>query len=175
MKQLDRVGRFKVRPLEWWLQEAASGAVGIGFRLQVLADWFEDAWRDWSAFEEHEVKGMWWVVKRDKGINQSAVDQLVAALGWSGSLEHVYGDAPTRIVQVTVQSEEYKDEIQYRAQWMDPEDADPTGGTGAMSAERGQELQTQFGALLRAAASGGKPPAKTPDKPITEPDDALPF
>ena len=192
--QLDRIGRFRVKPVEWYLREAASGAVGVAITYEVMAKWNDgdNVWDDWSEYGPYRVEGTVWVVKKDGGVNKSGVDQFAGSLGWDGSMAVFYGPVPRFMAQVTVTMEEYKGQVDYRADWLRPADASVISGGGVDSA-RGRELNTRFGSLLRAAASSSTPPSTpaptpkaaevptptpTPKEPPPEdgePGDDLPF
>ena len=183
MKQLDREGRFRVTPAFAMLREAQSGAVGIQIDFKIVADWTGEEWRSWEGYDEYEVEGTFWVIKKDGGVNQSAVDQLTQVLGWSGSLDDLTFNTAT-VVQVAVKAETYNEFTSYRASWLYPADADPLGGQ--VNDQRTSELQTRFGSLLRAAAGSTSAPAPTPAPApaanikksafdLSKPDDDLPF
>ena len=156
MRNLDRIGRYLVEIVEWSLRESrGGGAVGVAMVFKVLGDWYEDAWRDWREYEENRVEGSWWPIKKDGSVNQSAVDQLAESLGWAGDLSVFRGPPLKMVVQVDVKLEEYEGKTSYRAAWMYHKDAS-TSGLGGVTEERGQELETRFGSMLRAAASGAQ-------------------
>ena len=189
MHDLDRMGRFRVEPTEWSVREAPSGAVGVGISFLVIEEWDTDQeeWRDWREFEPYRVRGTWWVVKRDGSISQNGVDQLSSTFGWDGTLETIrQSGKPRGRAQVQVTPDEYRGKTEFRAEWLHGWDADPTSSAGGVNEARGKELDTRFGSLLRAAASGApKPAAPKPgappppsggdEKSIADPDDDLPF
>lgn len=159
MRQIDREGIFRVVPREWRVRTTESSAsVAVSFDFGIDAQWNGQGWDDWSGYELHTVYGDWWVIKKDRNINQGAVEQLANSLGWNGSLDSVNGQPPQVFVQVTVKAETYEDKTRYKAGWMNPGDFTP-GPVGAPPAEVAK-LQLQFGSLLRAAASGAAKAAK---------------
>ena len=179
MHDLDRMGRFRVEPTKWSIREAPSGAVGVGITFLVLEQWDTEKgqWTDWSEFEPYEVRGTWWVVKRNGSISQNGVDQLSSVFGWDGTLETIRQSPPRGRAQVQVTHDEYKGKVEFRAEWLHGYDADPTGSSGSVDEARGKELDTRFGSLLRAAASSA-PKSKSPvpvEKSLAKPDDDLPF
>lgn len=156
---LEREGIFKARPVSWEVSQADSGAVAVSFCFEIVAQLDqgneEHPWIDWSSSAPHHCYGAWWVVGKDRKIHQGAVDQLKLSLGWNGSLLDVSAtEVPDKIVQITVKAETYKEKTRYKAGWMRPEDYVPTGGGASVSEV--QQLDAQFGSLLRAAAAAVK-------------------
>ena len=182
MNDLDRIGRFRVEPIEWAVREAPSGAVGVGISFRVLEEWDTDQeeWRSWGEYEPYQVRGTWWVIKRDGTISQNGIDQLSGTFGWDGDLKTIGKSPPKGKAQVQVAPDEYRGKVEFRAEWLHGYDDDPTSSTGGVNESRGKELDTRFGSLLRAAASSS-PKVKAPapsapdEKPIADPDDDLPF
>lgn len=158
---LDRAGNFQAKPVAWNIQTGKEGSksVAIGITFIVAAQWEKDAWTSWAEYEPMTVRGYWYVIGKDGKVNQTAVKQLRKSMGWDGDLQAVAaGDPPGMIVQLNVKANKYNDEITYRAEWMSPEGEVP-GAFGA-SPEEVNALQSQFGSLLRAAASAIPAPAK---------------
>lgn len=153
MAVLQQEGTFKVMPVSWKIMEAKSGSVAVSFEFRVLSELENGEWASWEQFEPHSVYGDFWIIKKDGSINQSAVDQLSASLGWDGNLNAVLGDPPKRIVQVQVNADTYNGKTRYKAGWMNPEHY--VGGAGGASESEVGSLQARFGGLLRAAASAG--------------------
>ena len=195
-RMIDREGIFKARPLSWEIYRAESGAVAVSMNFEITAELNESSdWDDWTQYEQHTCYGNWWVVKRDKSINMNPVKQLAESLGWDGNLSSVSPDnPPDQIVQITVRENVYQDNLRYRADWMNPGDFTPSPRSA--SPEDVQQLETQFGSLLRAAASAVQPTpppppsppapmptdepstddgAPAPSPPVVAPDDDLPF
>lgn len=174
--QLERAGIFKARPMAWGLQKSdqtQSVAVGIEFAIVAMLD--NGAWQDWTQYEEHTITGYFYVVKRDGTINTRTVENLVQALGWNGDLSSVLAPPPDRVVQITVNAEEYEGKIRHKVQWINPEDYTPK--PVFIEAGEVQTLQNRFGSLLRAAAASVKPaPAPVPRPAASKkPEDDLPF
>ena len=178
MQTLEWPGRYLAKPFEWWLREAASGAVGVHVGYKVLGKHEDGEWQDWREFGEYRVDGTVWIVKRDGTVNQIGVDQLRDVLGWDGRMELFSRPVPRGKIQIEVQAEEYKGAVDHRVNWIYPVDA-PIG-SGTVAPGRQKELANRFGSLLRAAAGGSATPpiaakAKAPAKPVDDPDDPLPF
>ena len=185
MKQIDREGIFRVVPREWLVKTTEnSAAVAVSFDFDVISQYNGTDWDDWGQYEQHTVFGDYWVIKKDRTVNQGTVEQLASSLGWDGNLDSVQGPPPNVVVQVSVKADTYEGKTRYKAGWMNPGDFTPRA-SGAPP-EEVSKLASQFGSLLRAAAAGAakvaKPmpaPAKviepsTPNSQNTE-DDELPF
>lgn len=152
MRRIDREGIFKAIPYEWCINAAPnSSAVAVTIQYQILAQWNGSDWDDWSSYEEHEARGDHYVIGRNGQVNTNGVEQLAEALGWTGDMRAVTGAPPDITVQITVKAEEYNGQKRYKVSWLRPGDYTPRP-QGA-SEEQVQQLQLQFGSLLRAAAS----------------------
>lgn len=178
MREIDRTGIFKVRPLAWKVKTfEGKTSVAVSIDFVVVAELHDDEWFDWSNFEEHHVAGDYWVVKKDGTPNVETIQQLANALGWNGSLADVVSKDPPKhvVVQVTIKDEVYNGKTYFKAGWMNPGDYVPTRGGGA-STEQVQALEARFGSLLRAAASTKAHPAAkaTAPKPAPAPAAAKP-
>lgn len=171
MRHLDRTGIFKAVPAAWTVKSMESGAVAVNLEFTITAQLEGSEWTDWRGYEEHFAFGDFWVVKKDGTINTKSVQQLVAALGWSGDLRHVTGSPPEVEVQVTVKAEEHNGKTYHKVSWINPGNYTPRP-EGASDGDVAQ-LQARFGSLLRAAASAVKPeavpaPAKRVEAPPSE-------
>jgi hypothetical protein len=175
---LDRDGTFKGRPVSWRVKTfESSRSVAIAIEFGVVAQLIEQLdengdkvfeWQDWSEYAEVRVRGDYFVVKKDGQPNVGTCEQLAGSLGWNGSLKAVSaGKPPDCVVQVAVKADTYNGETRYKAGWMNPEDYVPTGG-GA-DAETVEQLESQFGSLLRAATSGKAKPKQTPKQAPPKP------
>jgi hypothetical protein len=181
-KQLDREGIFKALPQSWKVKQFdSSTAVAIEIEFAILAQLDGSEWVDWSNYEEHRVRGDFWVVKKTGQANIKTVEALRDAIGWNGSLKGIVGTKPPEcVVQVTVKAEDYNGKTFYKAAFINPGDYQP-GSEGADASEVDQ-LEARFGSLLRAAAGPMKAKAPAP-KPapapvkqeVQDPNDAIPF
>lgn len=166
MEALDRPGIFKAKLDRWTVEKADSGAIAVTCYLIPIAKLETDAeganvWDDWTQYAPMECVGRYWVIKKDKTVNAGTVEQLVRSLGWNGMLASVgLGLPPKTVVQVTVKAEEWKGKIQHKAGWMNPEDFVPGGDS--LEAAEVAKLDSQFGSLLRAAASSAGATMKAP-------------
>lgn len=163
MPFLEQAGIFKSKPLSWEVYPAESGAIGVSMKFAVLEELNSAGeWESWAEYDEHHFYGTWWVVKKDGKVNTQAVEQLAKCLGWNGNLTSIMGAPPEIVVQVTVKADTYKDKTTFKGSWMNPEDH--TGGGFGADADTVKSLQSRFGSLLRAAASGSTPAAPAPAK-----------
>ncbi len=163
MTFIDREGIFKARPVSWCVKPSeTTAAVAVSIQFSIISQLVENEWSDWSGYVEHIAIGDFYVIKKDRSVNQTTVEQLATSLGWDGNLRSVAStDQPDVICQITVKADTYNGQTRYRVTWINPEDYTPTP-TGA-SVEDVTRLQNQFGSLLRAAAAGaqkGQPPKK---------------
>lgn len=152
MRQLDRDGVFKAVPMQWGIKRSeASQSVALVIEYRILAQLNSGQWEDWSGYEDHSIVGWHYIVKRDGAINQTIVDSLVDAIGWDGNIAATLNDPPAAVCQITVGSEEYNGKSRLKVQWINPEGYEP-GGVGGSDSDV-QQVDAQFGALLRAAAA----------------------
>lgn len=164
MRRLDRAGIFRARPLSWRMRNSdSSQAVAVSMEFLILEQLDGSKWASWSEYEEHNVYGDYYVVKKDGSVNATIVEQLVISLGWSGDLRDLAKAVPDVVVQITVKADEWGGQTRFKAEWLNPGDYVPqsnAASTGSLDA-----AQARFGSLLRAAAAGAKPPAPTTPPP----------
>lgn len=177
--EIDRKGRFRVRPMKLTLRQADTGSVNISVLAQILEMWNPEkkAWDSWEEYAPYEVRGNINLVKKDGTINERAIADTVKCLGWNGDLTQF--DDQTWVpsnFQFDVKQEEYNGKTIYKGSWMYPYDSDPN--RGAMGQEKLGELNMQYGANFRAIASnlaanstkpGGAPKAAPPPPPKAAP------
>ena len=164
MRRLDRAGIFRARPLSWRMRSSdSSQAVAVSMEFLILEQLDGSKWASWSEYEEHNVYGDFYVVKKDGSVNATIVEQLVSSLGWSGDLRDLAKAVPDVVVQITVKADEWGGQTRYKAEWLNPGDYVPLA-----KASTGGSLdaaQARFGSLLRAAAAAAKPPAPATPSP----------
>lgn len=167
MKDLDRPGIFRARPIHWYVRNAQhSQAIAISIEFVILSQLDGTAWVDWSQYDEHHIFGDFWVVKATGEINTQAVENLAKSIGWYGDLGRVFGNPPDFVVQITVKEEEYKGRTTLKVAWINPGDFTPTPSNATR--EEVADMQLRFGSLLRAAASAAinaVGPSPSPEKP----------
>lgn len=185
---LDRPGIFKGRIIGCQVEDGSTKpeptkTVSVSIKFEVTAQLEGQEWKDWSEYGPYSVIGWYHVIGKDGGVNQKTVDQLVKSFGWNGDLSAFLGDAPDvlgKVVQFTVEENNYNGKTSYRAGWMNPEDYAPQ--SRALDADSVKKLNTQAGSLLRAAAAAAKagspastapktkaPPAPSAKEPASKP------
>lgn len=161
--QLDKAGTFKARPFDWSVQPSKENkgvAISVGFIIEEEYDFESKTWLSWRETDAYTTRGWWYIVKKDGGINKSAIQQLVESMGWDANLNSILGEPPDLLVQIVVKKENYKGEDRYKVGWMSPEDAVP-GAFGASEAEV-VDLQSRFGSMLKAVAGVKRATPKAP-------------
>lgn len=168
---LDRDGIFKAKVTDWAIEkkdDAKSIGVRIGFLI--TAQYENGEWTSWEDYMPHTIRGWWYPIRKNGQTNASAVEQMVRSMNWNGDLRW-FKEAPLDdiLVQITVKTESFtgndgQTRSSRKATWMNPADWEPTGG-GA-SDEDIDKLQSQFGSLLKAAASAAKPKSAPTSKPV---------
>ena len=168
MLRLDREGTFRLVPFDWRIVRPDSGAVGINIDFMVLEGWEDGEWQSWEQYDDYEVSGTWWVVKKDRSLNNMAVEQLVEVLGWDKTFTSVANENPPDVrCQGRVERDDYGGKVRYKADWLQPWDASPEGpnkgGSGHDSHEAdAKELQNLYGAMLRATKATAPPRTPSP-------------
>lgn len=159
--EMNQEGVTKARPIQWkvWNPPGKNSvAISILFQVEAMYDTDTGEWTDWRDYDV-QIAGSFWVIGKDGKPLVKKVEQLANLLGWNGDLMQIVETRPPNIVlQVTSKEDSYEGKLRYRADWIDHEDADPTGQGGGATPEQVQAIATQFGSLLRAAASGGRKP-----------------
>ena len=175
--QMDRPGRFKARPLSWAARQFDTGSIGVNIQFQVLAEWNGADWDDWSTYDV-VCWGMFNVIMKTGQPNVTVVKQLFLALGWVGQFSKIAEiDPPDVEVQIVVKEDNYGGKTSFKASWIDPINADPSGSGPAsgMSPQDAKQLDGRFGSLLRAVTgavakdAGGPPPAGAGTKKAAPP------
>jgi hypothetical protein len=184
-RQLEHEGVFKATPTAWGLQDSQNTqSVALVVTFKILEKLEGGGWEDWSAYEDQEITGWFYIVKKDGGVNAATVENLVKSIGWDGNLDLSAG--PQDITcQITTANEEYNGKVRLKVQWLNPADFVP--GPKTVDPVKAKELQSRYGSQLRAAAAAAKPkhtatakaappparPAPAPQPEVAE--DDLPF
>lgn len=166
---LDRPGIFRATPLQWKPVESKNGAFGIDvkYRIAAILDPDTREWVDWTEADV-EIVGQHWLVKTDKTLNDQTVDQVIAALGWSGNfIDFDNENLELTPCQIQVQEEDYRDRKQLKVSWVNPWDYTPGGK--AADASMLKQLDSRFGAQARAKAANLKRNAAAPAVPAAPP------
>jgi len=188
MRQLDREGVFKATPMQWGINNSEnSQSVALVVVYRILAQFDAGDWQDWSEYEDHQITGYHYIVKRDGQVNTTTVDNLVQSIGWDGNLDLSAGP-PEVVCQITTENEEYNGKSSLKVKWLNPENFAP--GPKTADAATVKQLAARYGSQLRAAAAAKPkttatkakaappPPAKPKPAPTETPaveDDDLPF
>lgn len=163
---IDRPGIFKARASAWKVKRFDnSRSVAIAIRFDLLEMLNQGQWTSLAEFGQFQVYGDYFVIGKEGGVNQTAVDQLARSLGWAGSFRAVEaGPPPPDLVQVKVVEDRYGEEVRFKASWLNPGDYKPD--FAGKDPEGVRDLDAEYGSLLRAAAGGSTPrPAGRPASP----------
>jgi hypothetical protein len=169
-QEINQNGIFRGQILEFGLYEPESGAVGVSVKARIDEQWNTEtkAWDDWREYDV-TADGTVWVIKKDGSLNDKQVESLIKATGWDGNIEAVRnGEWQPTPCQLVVNEDTYKDEVRYKISFVNEYDRTP-GAVGNVSPDRAKQLQTQYGAQLRALAGNvlrnAAPPAGKPKAP----------
>jgi hypothetical protein len=170
MRPLNQEGIYKAIPQSWIVKTFPNSlSVAISIDFGIVARFTAEGWEDWTAKEEHHVRGDYFVVGKNGKPNERTVKQLAASLGWRGSLVQVQEQSPPQTeVQVQVDAREYNGKTYHNAGWMNPGDHVPNGGE--VSDADVAKLESKFGPALRDVA-GSPPSPKSAAPAAAKPDD----
>lgn len=161
MKWIDRPGIFKAVPFAWRLRDFEnSQALAIEMEFELVAKLENGEWQDWSQFEPHQVRGQFFIIKKDGAVNEETHADLVTATGWDGELRSVNGNPPNVLVQVTVKDEQYNGKTYFKASFIRHGDYSPKPREAPP--EKVAALSGRFDSLLRASAAVAKQSAAAP-------------
>ena len=167
--KLAQAGIFRATATKWNLHikadQDAPLAVAVSYQIthRLIGG---GEWEDWAEFEANHIVGYHYVIKSDGTVNQSGVDQLVAAFGWDGELDSIFGTSPpSSQVQLNVKEELYNGQVQVKVAWLNPGDYEPDS-RGADEVQV-RQLNGRFRSLLKAAASSAKGSAKKAAPKVT--------
>ena len=151
MNSIDREGIFRANVTAWTLKtNEKTESIAVNVTGTIVSQWDNDEWMDWSGYEDHEVSGDWYIIGKGGNVNQTGIDQLVRSMGWDGNIDSLGGPPPNVVVQITVKADEWRGQVRFRGEWMNPGDYQITG---AADPETVAAVQTKYGSLLRAAAA----------------------
>lgn len=152
MPEVDRAGHFQAEIIDYGLKDAESGAVAVGLKVKLLAEWNQDAeqWDDWTQYDVDAI-GDVYVVKKDGKLNEGQVKSLVQFAGWDGSLESIAERSwqPTKC-QVQIEADEYKGKTRFRVGFINEFGRKPGPSINTVDNVKAKELQARHGAALRA-------------------------
>ena len=166
MDPIQQAGNYRGRIVGYGLFEAESGAVAINIRGSIDEVWHESQWADYSEYDLY-ADGAVWIIKKDGSIHQKAVENLIRATGWDGSLPSIQNqDWDPRPCAFVINPDEYNGETRFKIAFINEYDSTP-GGMGQVDDKKLSELESRFGSSLRALAGNAKRNNKseTKDKP----------
>lgn len=176
MPLIDRVGTFRVMPIQWTIEESdKSSSVAVAIRFEIRAEQVGEVpdnpeegiaggFAEWP--HGYDVYGRFWVVKADGSINQKSVETLRDVLGWDGDFATVLNSAAPAIeCQVEVEESDFEGKRSFRVKWLNP--LGSSGGLKKADPDKVKALSAKYGSLIRAAA--GKGPAAPAGKPGSPP------
>ncbi len=158
----NREGRFKATIREHGVAETGQNKLATFVCHFQLTE--ELANGEWLPVEEDfDITGYFYLEKRDGTLNTVTIDALKSAFGWDGRDPFWLQDADFdgHVVQVKLAFEEYNNRTRIKVQYVDAEDATPSGVPQADDAAR-RAIGTRLGAKFRANAGGTPAPAPKP-------------
>lgn len=132
----------------------------------------EQTWEDWRKYGV-EAEGQVWIVKKDGTLNKGQIESLCRHCGWDGSMVALATSqwAPSKCAFL-VTKDEYEGKVRFRIAFINDHDRVP-GQIGNVDENKSKELQSRFGAELRAIAGSVK--AKSmPAGPHNQPMNTMP-
>ncbi len=164
MTMIDRVGRFRGRPVLGVIKPTKNGFPSFNVELEVTEYFDEDAdqWMDWSEFEQ-EITAYLCLFNASKALLN--YEQVMKAFEWDGidmaALQtDDFGD---RLVSFEVEENTYEGKIRLQVNWIDTYDAEGRGGSlQPMDTGDLQALQAQYAPFMKQAPVAA--PAKAPAK-----------
>lgn len=158
----NREGRFKAAVIEHGVSRTGPNRLTtfVG-RFKLLDELVEDAWQ--PVTEDFEIIGYFYLEKRDGSLNSVTIDNLRSAFGWDGCDPMWLQDADlsTGKVQLKIGFEVYQEVERVKVQYIDAENAVPSGVPRADEATR-RDINARLGPKFRAHAGGSPAPAPKP-------------
>lgn len=152
---VERDGVFQGRILEYGLREFESGAVAITIRAALDTIWDGEQWLDWKQYDMEAI-GSLFIIKKDGTINTQAVESVIKAAGWDGSMNSVvHGTWQPTPCQFVIRGETYKNAMTYKIAFVNEFNSSP-GGMTNIDADKAKQMEAKYGASLRAVAGNVK-------------------
>lgn len=161
----NREGRFKATILEHGVAETGPNKLATFVcRFQLVQELINSEWN--PVDEDFDITGYFYLEKRDGTLNSVTIDALKSAFGWDGRDPFWLQDTDfgPLVVQVKLAFETYDNKTRIKVQYVDAEDATPSGVPQADDAAR-RTIATRLGAKFRANAGGTPAPAPQPTTP----------
>ena len=167
----NREGRFKATIREHGVAETGQNKLATFVCHFQLTEELGNG--EWLPVEEDlDITGYFYLEKKDGTLNTVTIDALKRAFGWDGRDPFWLQDAAFEghVVQVKLVFEEYNNRTRIKVQYVDAEDATPSGVPQADDAGR-RAIATRLGAKFRANAGGnpGAGPAAAGRQPACAP------
>lgn len=165
----DREGTFRGVINGYGLKEMDSGAVGVALRVLLTQMWNGEEWIGWSEYDM-EAEGDVWIIKKVGAVNEAAAQSLIKFAGWDGNLLSITEETwEPKPVAVVVKRDEYEGKTRFKIAFVNDHERTP-GGLSNVDAAKAKELNTRFGAQLRAlvgnnARNGSTPPPTSKPSP----------
>lgn len=158
----NREGRFKATILEHGVAETGPNKLATFVcRFQLVQELINAEWEPID--QDLDITGYFYLEKRDGTLNTVTIDHLKSAFGWDGRDPFWLQDADFAglIVQIKLTFETYDNKTRLKVQYVDAEDATPSGVPQADDTAR-RAIATRLGAKFRANAGGMPAPAPKP-------------
>lgn len=161
---IDRVGRFRGKPLQWVFQPTKNGFPQ--FIVQLQATEFYDTesgeWVDWSEYNQ-EIRAYLVLFNAEKALMN--YEQVQKVFGWDGVdfSDLQSGDYANLMLQFEVEESNFNGVDSLKVNWIDTYDANPTRTLTPMNPNELKQLTAQFKHLMKGKAKPA--PAKAPTKP----------
>ena len=177
-QEIDRVGTFRGRIVEYGLQEAsdtASQSLGIVLRVEIDEAYnFEaEQWEDWKPFQ-YDARGYVNLVKKDGSANDKSAENLCKCTGWNGSIGDIAtGEWRPEAIQFTTKEDSFKDRVSYKIDFINEFNRTPGGGIKNIEPDKAKALQMKYGTTFKALAANVKRNQPPKDKPKSPPPAAV--
>lgn len=175
MEQIDRVGTFRGKPIEWGVSETKNGYPQFVIKLKAMEMFDEDTdqYIPWAEYDQ-EITGFLCLYTKDAKNGQWVellnAKQIKKALGWTGldfeSLAN--GKFDETIVLFRVEENEYNGIKRLQVSWLDAADANPVKTLPKFDTAKLKDLTAKMGGALSATAAPVAP-AKPAGKPAVPP------
>lgn len=161
---IDREGRFRGTIQDYGISSSSkSDSKSVGLFLEFLIEEFwnegEMEWEDWRVYE-YTASGYKYIVGRDGQVSAKVCNEVIEATGWDGNIRSI-AELRCELMpcQFTVKAEEYNDEVRYKLAFLYPYDSSGKASQ-RIDSDGLKQLETQYGAQLRALAASKKRNAK---------------
>lgn len=179
--RLTEEGTYRAFPVARTVETKDTGAIAIAWKFAIAARWHgkEQGWSEPFPIGFF-CEGRTWIVKKDKvddkgkkiaegGPSESAIKALQACGLWDGDWDKLDDSYPVPQVYVLidVEKEDYDGREFFRANWINPDAAEPKPRGQFAPVDKGllANLRSRYQAKTRAIAGGGGPQGQPPAPP----------